>query len=38
MVGRLEIVGVLPAQFRFPGFDIGLYTPFGTGFHPRLRI
>ena len=33
---RLEIVGVLPAQFRFPGFDIALYTPFGTGFHPRL--
>jgi hypothetical protein len=33
---RLEIVGVLPAQFRFPGLAIGLYTPFGMGFHPRL--
>jgi len=33
---RLEIVGVLPAQFRFPGLDIGLYTPFEMGFHPRL--
>jgi hypothetical protein len=33
---HLEIVGVLRAQFRFPGLDIGLYTPFATGSHPRL--
>ena len=32
----VEIIGVLPAEFRFPGLNIALYTPFGAGLHPRL--
>ncbi len=33
---QVEIIGVLPAQFRLPGVDIGLYAPFGPSFQPRL--
>lgn len=33
---QVEIIGVLPAQFRLPGMDIGLFTPFGPGSQPRL--
>jgi hypothetical protein len=33
---QVKIVGVLPAQFRFPGLDIGLYGPFGTVSDPSL--
>ncbi len=35
---QVEIIGVLPAQFRFPGLDVGLYTPFGTGTHPLMPM
>jgi hypothetical protein len=33
---QVKIIGVLPAQFRFPGLDIGLYSPFGTVSDPSL--
>ena len=33
---RVRIMGVLSGQFRFPGIDVGLYTPFGAGSSPRL--
>lgn len=33
---QVKIVGVLPAQFRLPGLDIGLYSPFGTVSDPSL--
>jgi hypothetical protein len=33
---RVKVVGVLPAQFRFPGLDIGLYIPFGRTSEPQL--
>ena len=33
---QVEIIGVLPAHFRLPGMDIGLFTPFGPGSQPRL--
>jgi hypothetical protein len=32
----VKVIGVLPAQFHFPGLDIGLYTPFGNVSDPRL--
>lgn len=34
--GQVEIVGVLPAQFRLPGIDVAVFTLFGAGTQPRL--
>jgi hypothetical protein len=34
---RVKVIGVLP-QFRFPGHDIGLYSPFGRNPHPLLPM
>jgi hypothetical protein len=34
--GEVEIVGVLPAQFRLPGISVGVFTLFGTGIQPQL--
>jgi hypothetical protein len=33
---QMEIIGVLPEQFRLPGMDIGVFTPFGPGSQPRM--
>ena len=34
---RVKVIGVLP-QFRFPGHDIGVYSPFGRNPHPLLPM
>jgi hypothetical protein len=34
--GQVEIIAVLPAQFRLSGMNIGLFTRFGPGSQPRL--
>jgi hypothetical protein len=33
---RVRVLGVLPEQFRFPGINVGLYTPFEAEPRPRL--
>jgi MacB-like protein len=35
---QVEIIGVLPPQFRFPAHDIGLYTPFDLSTHRVLPM
>jgi hypothetical protein len=32
---RVQIIGVLPEDFRLPGLDISVYSPFGLDFQPR---